>query len=696
MKKNLFTLFMLVFSVSLIAQVEKHPVFNECSEVQISELETCFNNQVKQLVSKEFKLPKQLQEDGFSETLNIVFLVTSEGKFKSLYVNSPYKELKEEIQRVFETFPTIKAASYNNHPVEMQFVFPLKIPLNEVEPFVASKKDEVIVKVEKKKETIKLEDEVKLVDSSKKLLFPEHTSKLSIPFTHAEYSVYDRYLDQAENLHTSVKPYVYEEVNKYYNLTEAKSKFIKDKKSWFGRKLWNEHLVNVQGNDFWFTVDAGIDVQAGRDSEDVNTFNNTRSVHINGGIAKNVNFSASFFESQGRFANYVNNYAESIRPDGGNPAIIPGRGTAKDIYTAAYDYPVSDAYITYSPSKHFNFNFGYGKNFIGDGYRSLFLSDATSPYTYFKMTTKFWKFNYTNIWMSLQDVRPELVVDGAHKTKYLAMHYLSWNVTKKLNLGFFEAVLWDNVNDRGFDVNYLNPLIFYTSVEFSTGSRAGNTLLGLSGKYKLNKNISLYGQLLLDELRPSELTSSEGWWANKYGIQLGAKYYNAFGVENLYLQGEFNQVRPYTYSHDEANYNFGHYNQPLAHLWGGNFREVIGIARYTKDRWYANAKLLVGKKGFDFNNGTDTYSYGGNVFADNDNRLSDYGNEIGQGNTADIFIGDLQVGYLINPAINLKLFGGVNYRSFSPIEPTESFTDSNSTWITFGLKTDLFNWYFDY
>ena len=129
--------------------------------------------------------------------------------------------------------------------------------------------------------------------------------------------------------------------------------------------------------------------------------------------------------------------------------------------------------------------------------------------------------------MSMQDVRPELTVDGAYKQKFMAIHYLSWNVSKKLNIGFFETVIWDNANDRGFDVNYLNPLIFYTAVEFSTGSRAGNTLLGLSLKYKHQKYF-LYSQLLIDEFRISEITSTNGWWANKNGIQIGAKYLQCF------------------------------------------------------------------------------------------------------------------------------------------------------------------------
>ncbi|OGS73897.1 MAG: gliding motility protein RemB [Flavobacteria bacterium RIFCSPLOWO2_12_FULL_35_11] len=689
MNKIFLSFLLLLSSISGFSQIEKYPVFASCDSAVISELGTCFRNQVKNAVIGEFKIPENLKKDNFKATTNIVFLVDAEGNFKVIYVNSPYKELKAEVERVFTTLPKITPANYNNHPIEMQFVFPLKIPLEDnAEEVIIQKEVIAAEELPKKQEEL-------MLDEPKTTLFPEHKSELNIPFTHATYNEYDAYLNNANNSHTGVKPYLYNEVREYVDLDALKNKLITPKSTWFGRKLFNEHMAYVQGKDFWFTINPVVDLQLGKDSEGVKTYNNTRAIQVNGGIGKTLNFSTSFYESQGRFAKYVNEYAESIKPSGGNPAIIPGRGIAKPFQEDAYDYPVAEAYISYTPSSHFNFQFGRGKNFIGDGYRSLFLSDVASPYPYFKISTNFWKIKYTNFFMWMQDVRPELTVDGAYKQKYMAMHYLDWNVTKKFNIGLFEAVIWDDANGRGFDINYVNPLIFYTAVEFATGSRAGNTTLGLSLKYKM-KAITFYSQLLLDDFRVGEMTSSNGWWANKFGAQFGVKYYNAFNVENLFLQAEFNAVRPYTYSHDELNYNFGHNNQPLAHLWGANFREAVGIMNYTKNRWFANAKIVVGKKGFDFTDGTDTKSYGGDVFADNDDRVSDYGNKIGQGNVANVFISDLHLGYLVNPATNLKLFCGVTYRKFDPTAPAKGFSASNSTWISFGLKTDVFNWYFDF
>jgi hypothetical protein len=235
------------------------------------------------------------------------------------------------------------------------------------------------------------------------------------------------------------------------------------------------------------------------------TFVNTRALNFRGGLGKQINFTTTVFESQGRFAGYYNDYAESLKPSGGNPAIIPGMGIGKEFKTDAYDFPLAEANITFAPSKIFDFQLGYGRNFIGDGYRSLLESDGASPYPYFKINTTFWKIKYTNTYMWLKDVRPDVTVERTYASKYMANHYLSWNVSNKLNFGFFESVVWTDTNNRGFDVNFVNPVIFYRSVEFASSSRSGNALLGFTAKYKWNNNVNFYGQFLLDEFSVSDM-----------------------------------------------------------------------------------------------------------------------------------------------------------------------------------------------
>jgi hypothetical protein len=418
---------------------------------------------------------------------------------------------------------------------------------------------------------------------------------------------------------------------------------------------------------------------------------------LSAGLGSKLNLTTTIYESQGRFAGYYNEFAKSIKPAGGNPAIIPGIGIAKDFKTDAYDIPSADANLTFAPAKFVDLQLGYGRNFIGDGYRSLFESDGASPYPYFKINTNFWKVKYTNTYMWLKDVRPEATLERTYATKFMANHYLSWNISNRLNLGFFESVIWTDTNNRGFDMNFVNPIVFYRSVEFASSARTGNAVLGLSSKYKWSNNVSFYGQFLLDEFSLSEVKNESNSWKNKFAYQLGVKYFNAFKVENLLLQLEYNHVRPYVYSHSVPITNYGHNNQNIGHQWGGNFQELLAIARYHKGRLYADAKITYGVRGFDFAKKGDKSNFGGDIYRDyEDERPYNTGVKVGQGNKTNILIADLQAGYLVNPMTNMKFFGGFIYRNFNPNVNTATVFDESTTWFSLGIRSDVFNWYFDY
>ena len=691
-----FSFIIVLFVSSLLnaqdsSAYEKYPVFNECKNTEIEELPKCFETQVQQQFSELFNMPEIVEKDNYKGRMSILFEVTEKGKFELVYTKAAYSDLEDEVIRVFKQFPVIQSATFDGKPVYTQYALQVLLPTME---WVNSKTDRGNVNAPKNK----LEAAAMEYDSIKSLgttTTDKYKSGLNIPFTHQNYAKFDYNINVVgTNSHTAVKPYNYSDVSKYYDFEAAETSLAKNKSSWFGRKFWNEHMVSFKGKDYWFTADITTDLQLGKDaqSELSYTYNNTRALNVQGGLGEKITFSAGVYESQGRFADYVNAYAESIKPDGGNPAIVPGRGIAKEFGDDSYDYPIAEGYIAYRASKLFNAQFGHGKNFIGDGYRSLFVSDAASPHPYLKLNTSFWKIKYTNTWMWLKDVRPEATVDGAYGSKYMATHFLSWNVTKRLNVGFFESVLWTNDNGRGFDVNYLNPIIFYRAIEFSTGSRAGNALIGLSGKYKLSRKVNTYGQLIIDEFSSKDMFGGNQSWKNKLGYQIGLKYYNAFKVKNLMLQGEYNQVRPYTYSHDELMLNYGHNNQSMAHLWGANFREFIGIAHYNYKRWYGMAKLIYGQRGLDTGDGV---SYGGDIFMNNDLRPSDNNISLLQGNSTNVFIADLQAGYLVNPSTNLKAFVNLTQRSFSPENVPADF-EKNTTWFNLGFRTDLFNNYTDY
>jgi hypothetical protein len=169
-------------------------------------------------------------------------------------------------------------------------------------------------------------------------------------------------------------------------------------------------------------------------------------------------------------------------------------------------------------------------------------------------------------------------------------------------VGLFESIVWQGGDTtgarRGFDVNYLNPVIFYRPVEFSRGS-PDNVIIGMNLKAIILKKYMLYGQLLLDEFSLTEVRAGNGWWANKQGFQLGWKFFDFLGIRNFCWQNELNVVRPYTYGHFTAEQSYTHYAQPLAHPLGANFIENVQFLRYRYKRWGIEAKFLYSIYGAD-------------------------------------------------------------------------------------------------
>ena len=697
MKQFLFLCFLtstfLLSAQGSHSSYEKYPVFPNCTEINLDSLEKCFMNTLQQFVYDNYNVAEEVTSKNYKGRVNVLFEVTKEGEFKVLYVDAVYEELKAEAKRVFGMLPKVKPATHNGEPTYVQFTMPIAIPLIQPGKFESTLMAEA--GLTSRDLLVNEYDEIENLPYQNE----EYRSNISIPFSHHNYGLFDGALNRVGlNNHTAQKPYIYSEVNKYYDFEAENNKILKNKSSWFGRKWWNEHMVTIKGDKYWITLDPGVDLQVGKDfGGEVDTYNNTRVVYTQGGIGKHIGFFGAIFESQGRFADYFNRYAESMAPAGGNPGIIPGQGVAKSFKTDSYDYPVGIGHVSYTPSEFINVQFGHGKNFLGDGYRSLFASDNASPHPYLKLNTTFWKLKYTNTWMSLRDVRREVAQEGSFRTKYMAMHYLSYNITKRLNIGLFESVVWQNDNGRGFDVNYLNPVIFYRAIEFATGPRGGNAMIGLAAKYKVNDRVNIYGQFAIDEFSSINVFSGNGSWQNKTGYQIGLKYYDAFGVDGLLLQTEYNRVRPYTYSHNTITLNYGHHNQSMAHTLGANFSEFIAIGRYQSGRVFGDAKLILAKRGFDFNTEDDSMYYGGDIYrSEYEDRPRETGNYVGQGNTTDFLHAELQAGYLINPATNLKIYGSIIIRDFKPLVDTETVFKNSTTWVNLGIRTDLFNWYYDF
>lgn len=488
-----------------------------------------------------------------------------------------------------------------------------------------------------------------------------------------------------KSIHTSFTPLI---ASKIFDRRDSilTSKFKLDYKSFFYKKLFAEHFIAVENKEFEFFASPILNISLGREMQQKkNTFTNTRGFLAGGVIGGKLRFESIFLENQASFPNYIHNYIQ-------NSNVVPGQGYVRPFNNEGYDYSMSSGYISYKPFPVMTIQFGHGKHFIGDGYRSLILSDLSFNYPFLRIQTNFNNIQYTNLFTQFQDIRNPISDQSIGFTrKYMTSHHLSININEKLNIGLYEAIIFSNANsnkNNSFDINYLNPVIFFRPVEYSLSS-PHNVLVAINAKYVVLRQVYIYGQFILDEFSLSEMRKIDNWWGKKYGYQAGIKTYDLFSIKNLVVQSEYNFVRPYTYAHSDPLQSYSHYNQPLSHPLGANFTESLLILYYRWKRFTTRTQFMYAKYGGKKLN--DSTSYGNDLFMSTNNRNSDSGVEMYQGNLHKLNYFSCNIGYIINPITNLKFTVGYVKRKLLNEDSIEL-----TNYYYFGLSTELFNRYYDY
>ena len=519
--------------------------------------------------------------------------------------------------------------------------------------------------------------------------------------------------------HTAMKGWSESKFNAVTNLDSIKDLHrisVKRKNRFWNymfNSIINDDFVRVRKDGVYVAINPVIDFEVGSDGNRT-TWVNTRGAEIKGAIGDKFAFYTNVRENQAVFPMYIDDYVVKNK-------VVPGQGWSKRFKEKGFDYTNAAAYVALRPVRWLDATLGYGKNFIGDGYRSMILSDNALSYPYLKLTADFWRIQYTCLYAQMTD-RNKVLADNTYARKWAVIHYLDFAVTKRFNIGFFDAVMASAQTHkqvlahdstyttidmrRGFDFQYINPIIFLRSAEYYAGESPDNALMGLTASFIIGKHTTIYGQFVLDEMTFKKFIDFKGYSGNKQSYQLGVKSYNCFGVKNLFLQLEGNIVRPYMYSHSAQGTentvgedNYAHYNEPLAHPWGANLWEAVARAQYNWKRLYFQYKLNYGQYGDDWDVENNVFAnYGHNVYSDYTTAVHIEGNEISDGHylltgrKTTVMVNDFVVSYLVNPAYNLNVFAEVAHRSFE----AQGLDNQNDFIFSVGIRTSLDRKYYDF
>ncbi len=476
-----------------------------------------------------------------------------------------------------------------------------------------------------------------------------NSQQLNIPLNQQLFSSYERQLLKSSNAqHYSFKPLRIDHALigkdlKEIGLQVLDLKFKPTSYSFVKRKLMHEHLILIDTANVQISIDPILNLEIGQENGTfaaTNLFKNTRGFVVRSNIGKKFSFESIFRENQASLPFYI---AERIELSN----VAYGQGRVKKFKEKAYDFSMSSAYVSFSPIENINIRAGHGKHFIGNGQRSLLLSDLSFNYPYLRVQTNWLnnRLEYQNLFTLFQDLNRLPFANSSEalfERKRGSFHFLEYSLSDNLNIGLFEGLIWPSLDSGGkvpVGANYWLPVIFANTL-IEGGEGSGNSLIGLNTNMKVSSTLLVYGQLAFfdEELK-------------QFDYQLGMKW---FFHNDWMFQIEYNQS-----DRNQSFNNYSNYNESLTQpLIGVN--ETISALQFRKKRWIS--------------------AFSANYIIDAQ---------------AEIAFADLHQSYLVNPSNNLSLSIGVQFRdqkfTIQPYRPS-----SESVYFYIGLRTNLQNLYFNY
>ena len=442
--------------------------------------------------------------------------------------------------------------------------------------------------------------------------------------------------------------------------------------------LFKKHLIEIKGDGFNISISPTLNVGLGKDFEDTSStrlFNNTRGFLVKVDLLKNFSFTTALYENQNRFTKYENAYYASIgeRYPGADSTyfaqngVVPGGARTKPFKVDAFDYAYAIGNIVFKPADFVRVSAGNNSQFVGRGYRSLFLSDNSVPAIYLRGDFKISdKLEYTVLRSKQFNLlrRPIYsTVESNYEAKLFSSQFLNYQVTPQFSLSLFEGSYWnvgDSISTKSVNGAYFLPVPFAGPAIVNNENEV-NSLSGLQLEYQWKDKIGFYSQLAISN-----------WNTKSIGSQIGMRYFDAFGLTNSLLQLEYNNVPKRLYLSENSRLNYSSYNLPNAHPKGNGFQEYILRFNYTKKRFYGDWKSVF----YQFKNYQE-----GNLIAVN----KDIEKRTGQ-----IYHQQIELGYRVNKKMNLELFVQHLYRNPSGV----SQSPTNAVFL--GLRTGFLNHYNDF
>jgi len=280
-----------------------------------------------------------------------------------------------------------------------------------------------------------------------------------------------------------------------------------------------------------------------------------------------------------------------------------------------YDHTIGN--ISFE-NQYFQLKLGRDNLSIGYGSNKEIISDNSPPLDYILLNTEYKSFTF-------QSIHARLLGDLSFKNdpiagnittseeKYLAYHRLSFTPFNRFRIGIGETIIYSR---RSLDLSYLNPIVFYKSVEHLNQDR-DNAMLFADLNYIPLNSLQFYSTFLIDDFRFSEIGND--FYGNRTLFTFGIKYSQTMMEIPFLLSFQYIKTDPYLFSHRIHSNNYSHLGYPIGpNIESNSHGGIIEVTSFPR-------KWLELKTYFEY------YIHGSNTYTPNGKMIVNRGGSIEEG-----------------------------------------------------------------
>ena len=203
-------------------------------------------------------------------------------------------------------------------------------------------------------------------------------------------------INSADTFHSAIYPRQLKSLTNYDSIRT----FLRKEKTGLGNFIFNDYPIEFANKSTRIIPLINFNIEKDF-SGNPSPYTSGTGILLHSDIGEKLSFEFSFFGALQRFGVEDQRQIDST-------GMLPHIGEYNAKINGAYSYTNWEGYLSYSPNRFLNFQIGKQKNFLGDGYRSLFLSDNSSSYPFVKAVVNAGKIQYIVLYQFMKDMDTQM------------------------------------------------------------------------------------------------------------------------------------------------------------------------------------------------------------------------------------------------------------------------------------------------